>query len=128
MMDNRKKLSSDYTMEFCPECGMRLVLTQKMENNGSRPFLICPKCSYQKKVTSKESTFSKVVEHTAMEQIAVIDDEQANLHTMPTTKVECPKCSNKEAFWWMVQTRGSDESPTQFFRCTKCSYTWREMA
>jgi DNA-directed RNA polymerase subunit M/transcription elongation factor TFIIS len=25
-----------------------------------------------------------------------------------------------------VQTRGSDESSTQFLRCTKCSYTFRE--
>lgn len=115
-------------MEFCPECGMRLVLTQKTLDDKVCPFLVCPKCGYQRKVTSEESTFLRVVERSTPEQIAVIDSEQANLRTMPTTKAECPKCGNKEAFWWMVQTRGSDESPTQFFRCTKCSYTWREMA
>jgi DNA-directed RNA polymerase subunit M/transcription elongation factor TFIIS len=25
-----------------------------------------------------------------------------------------------------VQTRGADESSTQFLRCTKCNYTFRE--
>lgn len=70
----------------------------------------------------------KVVEHPTTEQIAIIDDKTANIRTMPTVKIECPKCGNKEAFWWFVQTRGADESPTQFFRCTKCQYTWREMA
>jgi DNA-directed RNA polymerase subunit M/transcription elongation factor TFIIS len=27
---------------------------------------------------------------------------------------------------WIVQTRGSDESSTQFMRCVKCGYTFRE--
>jgi DNA-directed RNA polymerase subunit M len=26
----------------------------------------------------------------------------------------------------MVQTRGIDESMTQFYRCTRCGYTWRD--
>ncbi|MFH0896663.1 MAG: transcription factor S [Candidatus Bathyarchaeota archaeon] len=116
-------------MEFCPKCEMRLVLTQKTSNNDEvSTFLTCPKCDYQRKVTSEELTLAKIVERPAPERVAVIDNESANLRTMPTTKVECPKCGNREAFWWMVQTRGSDESPTQFFRCTKCEYTWREMA
>ena len=114
-------------MEFCPECGMRLVMTQNMLNDEVHPFQVCPKCNYQKRVTSEKFAFSNVVEHSTPEQIAVIDTEHANLRTMPATKVECPKCGNKEAFWWFVQTRGSDESPTQFFRCTKCLHTRREM-
>ena len=116
-------------MEFCPKCGMRLVLTQKTSDiDKVTTFLTCPKCGYQRKVTAEELTLAKVVERPAPERIAVIDNKSANLRTMPTTKVECPRCGNREAFWWMVQTRGSDESPTQFFRCTKCEYTWREMA
>ena len=115
-------------MEFCPKCGMRLVLAQKPSNNKVGAFLTCPKCDYQKKITVEELTPSKVLEKPVPEKVAVIDNKSANLHTMPTTKVECPKCGNREAFWWMVQTRGSDESPTQFFRCSKCEYTWREMA
>ncbi|MCD6114052.1 MAG: transcription factor S, partial [Thermoprotei archaeon] len=39
---------------------------------------------------------------------------------------ECPKCGNREAYVWMMQTRAADEPPTRFYRCTKCGYTWRE--
>ena len=115
-------------MKFCPDCGTRLLLIQKADNNKTYPFLVCSKCNYQRRATSDEITLSKTVGQSKTEQIAVINRKHANLRTMPTTKVQCTKCNNKEAFWWFVQTRGSDESPTQFFRCTKCSYTWREMA
>jgi len=42
-----------------------------------------------------------------------------------TDAVECPKCGNRQAFWWIVQTDSADEPSTQFFRCTKCNHTWR---
>ena len=42
-----------------------------------------------------------------------------------TDAVECPKCRNRQAFWWIVQTDSADEPSTQFFRCTKCNHTWR---
>jgi len=42
-----------------------------------------------------------------------------------TDAVECPECGNRQAFWWIVQTDSADEPSTQFFRCTKCSHTWR---
>jgi DNA-directed RNA polymerase subunit M len=115
-------------MNFCPECGMRLVLTKKTKNKHSEPYLTCSKCNYQRKVITIKASVFKHAKHSIPEGILVIDGEAANLHTMPTTRTECPKCANKDAFWWMVQTRGADESTTQFFRCTQCKYTWREMA
>ncbi|MRR35944.1 transcription factor S, partial [bacterium] len=30
------------------------------------------------------------------------------------------------AYWWLRQLRSADESEVRFFRCTKCSRTWRE--
>ena len=59
------------------------------------------------------------------DKIVVIGKKERNLSVLPQTKVPCPKCDNSTAFWWMVQTRGIDESATQFFRCTKCGHTWR---
>ncbi len=115
-------------MEFCPKCGTRLVLSQKKVKSKVENYLTCPKCGYQRKVTQGETILAKVIEPQAAEQIAVLDEEAANIRTLPITKTECPKCGNREAFWWMVQTRGADESTTQFFRCTKCNHTWREMA
>ncbi len=38
----------------------------------------------------------------------------------------CPKCGNNTANVWQVQTRGSDESSTQFLKCLRCGFTHRE--
>ncbi|MEK6870559.1 MAG: zinc ribbon domain-containing protein, partial [Thermoproteota archaeon] len=43
-------------------------------------------------------------------------------------KIECEKCGNDEAVWWMLQTRSADEPTTQFYRCSKCRHTWRNYA
>ena len=106
---------------------MRLVVDQKASSENET-ILMCPKCGYQKKVAKEGHTLLRNFNSSPEEQVAIIGEEEAKIRTMSTTKLECPKCANKEAYWWMVQTRGSDESPTQFFRCTKCNYTWREMA
>lgn len=82
----------------------------------------CPKCGYE--LSSKEKEVRRIKRER--ENVVVIGREEQKLRTLPTAKAECPKCGNKRAFYWMVQTRGADESSTQFFRCTKCSYTWRE--
>ena len=60
------------------------------------------------------------------DKIVVIGKKERNLRTTPQTKAKCPKCGNMAAYWWMVQTRSIDESATQFFRCTKCGFTWRD--
>jgi DNA-directed RNA polymerase subunit M len=114
-------------MEFCPKCGMRLAPTKKKRRNKTVLVLACPKCHYEKK-TARAITpaAEKVIEHPPQEPIAVIGKEEQKLRTLPTVKMECPKCGNLLAYAWQVQTRGSDESSTQFFRCTKCNYTFRE--
>jgi len=101
---------------------MRLLPSRKEET----VVLHCSGCGFEKFPTSPVATLPKVIEHSPQEQIAVIGKKEAELRTLPKVKVECPKCNNMEAYWWLAQTRGSDESTTQFFRCTKCSYTWRE--
>lgn len=105
-----------------------MVPMQKEVKGSVHVFLACQKCGYETLVISETSTPLKVIEHSPQKQIAVIGKEQAKLRTMPTVKIECPKCGKLEAYWWMVQTRGADESPTQFFRCTRCGHTWREVA
>ncbi|MCK7525274.1 MAG: hypothetical protein MZV64_50535 [Ignavibacteriales bacterium] len=45
---------------------------------------------------------------------------------LPTTNARCPECGNNVAYWWLRQLRSADESEVRFFRCTKCSRTWRE--
>jgi DNA-directed RNA polymerase subunit M len=57
--------------------------------------------------------------------IRVVDtDELPDPHPI-TDDVQCSKCGNNQARWWVVQTDSADEPSTQFFRCTKCKHTWR---
>ena len=115
-------------MEFCPVCAMRLVV-RKHETEPGRLVYVCPKCGLTKEATILETNTPPVAStRSEREQIVVIGEEEARMQTMPTTKARCGRCQNVEAYWWMVQTRGADESTTQFYRCTNCGYTWREMA
>ena len=104
-------------MKFCPDCEVRL----KKENNTSS--ISCPKCGYSEsgsKVPKKE---------TKEEQFALnILAENEAKETLPSIKIDCEKCGNNEAVWWMLQTRSADEPTTQFYRCTKCRHTWRNYA
>ena len=114
-------------MEFCPKCGSRLV--PKKAKNGKEATLVmtCQKCGYKKKAADKiEPKPIKAVQPNPRQLVAVISKEEQKLRTLPTVKIECPKCGNNVAYVWQVQTRGADESSTQFLRCTKCSYTFRE--
>jgi DNA-directed RNA polymerase subunit M len=113
-------------MEFCPKCGMKLTPTRKKKGKKNTIVLSCPKCSYKKRAVSPVVAVAKTIEHSPQELIAVIGKEEQKLRTLPTVRMECPKCGNNLAYVWQVQTRGSDESSTQFFRCTKCSFTFRE--
>ena len=85
---------------------------------------VCPKCGYESRKASK-----KIFNVTQdKERIVVIGKNEQKMTTLPKAKAECSKCNNNEAFYWLVQTRGADESSTQFFRCTRCGATWRELS
>ncbi|MCX6815609.1 MAG: transcription factor S [Candidatus Aenigmarchaeota archaeon] len=68
----------------------------------------------------------KITTQAKKEEVIVIEDTKPD--RLPTTMKVCPKCGHKVAYWWLIQTRSSDEPPTQFFRCEneKCKHTWRE--
>ncbi|MBS3084520.1 transcription factor S [Candidatus Pacearchaeota archaeon] len=99
-------------MEFCPKCGSVLII--KIKNSS------CPRCGYTKKGAVKLSTKEKIEEHN---EIAVL---KKDFKTEPVVNETCSKCGHDKAYFWMVQTRSSDESPTKFFKCVKCGHTKRE--
>jgi len=110
-------------MEFCPHCGTRLVLKRNKETEET--FLMCPKCTHEKSL-SKPTVIPKTLGEKEQDQIVVIGKKEQKLRTLPTVTIVCPKCGNNLAYVWQVQTRRADEGATQFFRCTKCEYTFRE--
>ena len=85
---------------------------------------VCTACKCQKESTSPPLK-KKVVAKKKREPIVVIGKEEQQINTNPTAKVPCPKCENNMAYTWQVQTRAGDEGATQFFRCTKCGFTFR---
>jgi transcription factor S len=114
-------------MEFCPKCGSRLEPKKSKSTKVASLMLACPKCGYKKPEPGKvEAKVGKVIQHNPQQFVAVIGKEEQKLRTLPTVRIECPKCGNNTAYVWQVQTRGADESSTQFLRCTKCNHTFRE--
>jgi transcription factor S len=105
-------------LQFCPKCGSTLLPSKREK----KVFMACSKCGYTSNRGEKQ--ISRLA--SEREKIVVIGREEQKIRTLPKAKAECPKCGNHEAFYWLVQTRGGDESSTQFFRCTNCGATWRE--
>lgn len=103
-------------MKFCPSCEVKL----KKGDSG----LQCPKCDY---VEGKETNQTKKIIQEHESQFNVLAENET-VETLPTIKIDCEKCGNDEAVWWMLQTRSADEPTTQFYRCSKCRYTWRNYA
>ena len=102
-------------MKFCPKCEVRL----KNTDSG----LACPKCGYSEGGSSDSS--KTVVEEKEVSEFNVLEETDGQ-EALPTIKIDCEKCGHDEAVWWMLQTRSADEPTTQFYRCSKCSYTWRD--
>ncbi len=105
-------------MKFCPKCDIHL------RRNTSDSGIICPKCGYTEKSSSKTAEIKK---DEAKPEIKVLDENDQK-ESLSTIKIDCEKCGNDEAVWWMLQTRSADEPTTQFYRCTKCNNTWRNYA
>ena len=123
-----EEIKGDFYMEFCPTCGSFLVPTKSKSGDAVVVVLACGKCGYTKQSSAKKAQLKtgKVVQRTGKPIVTVISAEDQKMATLPTIKVQCPKCDNNLVYVWQVQTRGGDEASTQFMRCTKCSHTFRE--
>ena len=110
-------------MKFCPTCEV------KMRRGADA--LSCPKCGHVDAQDGNPPGSSDAVAADSGDAaqgvvgLNVFDDSDED-ESRSTIKIECEKCGNDEAVWWMLQTRSADEPTTQFYRCTKCQYTWRD--
>ena len=111
-------------MRFCERCGTRLKIKQVKKGDNFTVLAICERCGYE----SKPETISHEGSNTE-KVIRVLEEEELNeIRTMPVVNVTCSKCGYNQAAWWLLQTRSSDEPPTQFYRCLRCNHTWRQYA
>ncbi len=101
---------------FCSKCGSLLFPTQAIDG-----FVTC-RCGNKEPVQGGEKiTIQK--KKTDVEDCPVVDSIEG---TMPKTNVPCPKCGHNEAYWYLRQTRKSDEPETTFLTCCKCGNKWRQ--
>ena len=122
---NGKKI---FTMEFCPTCGSFLAPAKTRTGDEMVVMLARSKCGHTRELSARkvQKEATNLVQPKQKPAVTVISEEDQKMTTLPTIKMECPKCGNNLVFVWQVQTRGGDEASTQFMRCTKCSHTFRE--
>jgi len=109
-------------MEFCPNCGTRLICKAK-----SKVSLYCARCKYKSDFSGIK--FLKVKPMTTKRYdtgIAVLDRQIQKLRTFPIVNLPCQKCEGRTAETWTMAFGSEDNSQATFFRCTSCRYTWRE--
>ncbi|MFQ6077146.1 MAG: transcription factor S, partial [Candidatus Bathyarchaeia archaeon] len=82
-------------MRFCPKCESMLVLVTER----GKSFFQCGKCGYKEGAAGEER-----LERRSGESVIVIEREK-DVRTMSEVSAECPKCGNRKAVWWTVQTR-----------------------
>lgn len=101
---------------FCPKCGSLL----RPKDKGTKKILYCS-CGFTK--SPEEGDSAEIKEKMdSVKKIEIVENIEVN----PKIKITCDKCGNTIAYYWTQQTRGADEPETRFFKCTKCSHTWRE--
>ncbi|NLT37910.1 MAG: transcription factor S [Methanomassiliicoccus sp.] len=109
---------------FCPKCGGLLRAKE-----GCKGEFVCPnpKCEFEQSAKDLSKTaHAKTImgkNKKEVEDCPVVDGIEG---TMPKTNVPCPKCNHNEAYWYLRQTRKSDEPETTFLSCCKCGYRWRK--
>ena len=103
-------------MIFCPKC--KSLMKPKME--GGKKVMGCS-CGHIAGSSANVNTTISEKSKQAKE-IHVMEE----VETKPIVDTNCKKCGHKQAYFWSIQTRASDEPETRFFKCTKCKTTWRE--
>lgn len=96
---------------------------------GGKVVLVCKTCGRKKEAPIKKKDYSitsEIKRHSGAAAGIVVIEKKESFEALPRTSTVCPSCNNKEAYWWMQQTRGGDEPPTRFHRCCKCGHVWRE--
>ncbi|MFC1722561.1 transcription factor S [Nanoarchaeota archaeon] len=103
---------------FCPKCGS--ILLPKKDDKG-KPISTCS-CGYSANAEKKS-----LKEEGKKEEVAEVEVVDKEIETLPLSEDEtCPKCGNKGAYYWLIQTRSGDEAETKFMKCSKCKHIWRD--
>ena len=96
---------------FCPKC--KSLLRPKME--GAKKVMACT-CGYVQGGSTNMSISEKGAQ---TKEIHVMED----IETKPIVDAHCKKCGHKQAYFWSIQTRASDEPEKRVFKFVKFKNT-----
>jgi DNA-directed RNA polymerase subunit M len=99
---------------FCPQC--KKLVYPKDGGMACRNV----SCGW----TSSKPAESRIVKAEAEGKSRVVREEVQEARPQQTTT--CPKCGHDKAFFHLMQTRRSDEPPTQINECVACHHSWRD--
>ncbi len=106
-------------MQFCEVCGG--ILIPRKGKNGLE--MVCRNCNAVYPLNSDEL---KILKKHSEKSNTLINVAEKKDSALPITTAICSKCGHNKAYWWLQQTRSSDEPETRFFKCVKCGNVWRE--
>ena len=113
-------------MDYCPKCGKRMIYLKKKNARTVTLILSCPECRYEKQATRPHWTI-KPINSNRRENLIILGKKEQKLRTTPTIIRHCPKCKNNKAYAWLVHLGSLEQSSIQFYHCTKCGQTVREI-
>lgn len=105
----------DEIVPFCPQCK-----SLAYPKDGQ---LSCRKCGWSGGTSGGQMINSSRPNESPGRKRVILEDK---VEARPEQSITCTKCGNGRAYFHLMQTRRSDEPPTQINECTKCGHSWRE--
>ena len=111
-------------MRFCDTCGQLL----RPNKQGEDVIISCANgCTTLDKKEAKKELIVESSVNVGGDNVEIIVSDKDAPRRNPTMERYCKRCDeNTVTEYWQIQTRSADESPTRFYRCTKCKLTQRE--
>lgn len=104
---------------FCPMCSNMLTVEE-----GQYCYrFACNTCPYIHNITRRIAC----VEYTELKEVEEALGGAEAWKNAGTTEENCGSgsCDSTTAYFLQVQTRSADEPMTIFYRCCKCTHTWK---
>ena len=108
-------------MNFCEQCGSRLLPNHQDSRQS------CRKCGFEIELAQNHGWNAKPRLLKNANNVVILDPDEANIHVLPSIKIDCPKCTHNRAYSQIIEIGQEDGiTDVQLNRCTNCGHSWRE--
>ena len=110
-------------MNFCPHDGTLLRVTVAHPKTPAQELrFFCPTCDYTFLPKRKRVTLVP----TMKKEMDDVIGGAAAWENVDRTEMQCPNCTQREAYFMQIQIRSADEPMTTFFKCVNCAHRWTD--